>query len=928
MVLGWAATASALPGGHILGTVTADTGGAPLEGFRVGVYEQVDLGDEGFFYVPGPDVFTDENGVYDVAELAAGTYRLVFYGADPVDGDVYATECYNDVPTSDYRDVRCENIVVGVDATVSGKDAGLADASFITGTVTADDGGGQLENVAVEAYIQMDDVGEGIFWDWVGSATTGSNGAYSIGGLRQGTYRLWFQAAGPVKGYVDECYDNVQTIDVADSRNTSFLVGSDTIVSGKNAALATAGHIEGTVTAETGGAPLEGVGVTAYVKVGANWEWLDSCSTDADGTYDLGGLPAGTYRLRFTGTSDYLGECYNDSHTSDIDDPGNTDISVGSAQHVTGKNAALSAAGRIKGKVTAQAGGSDLPDISIDVYRKNGLEWDQVAWESTDSTGTFNIGALQEGTYRLVFYDEVGEYAAECYDGVPGDDVYASGVDDIVVDAGATVLGKNASLLAASHITGRVTAKDGGAALPTITVEAYAKSVDASGATLWRRAKTVETSSTGGYDVNGLAAGDYRLTFHDGSSIYADECYNGVPGSNPYNIECDDITVGVGATASGKNAALADAADITGTVTKGVAPLDGITVNAYMQYDEGGGTPVFGYAGTGRTNDLGQYEIGCLGAGTYRLTFNEGSSGYSNNNLTTECYDNVPGANFTDPKCEDVVVSEGASVSGKNAELASGGSATIWDTGAANAWIPLPGGTRVAMAFDAATIGAVEVVTGGLPPAGPPRGFELAGTIFEISFSGTIAPGTGYRITLPYGSLFTADEARALKVGHWKSGVWEEITPLSVDTVQRTLTFDTASLSPFTLIKKTAIATTVSGARVSPSRPKRNKNATFSAVVSPPDALNAGNATLTLSQKLTKTVKVRYKSKGKWKTKKKKVTYYKVRKTVTAMSENAATGVVTATYKCKYKGSWKMDVTYSGDGSFTRCSTSKTFTVK
>ena len=75
-----------------------------------------------------------------------------------------------------------------------------------------------------------------------------------------------------------------------------------------DAALANAGHVAGTVTAAAGSAPLADVWVSVYAPLGAGWVYDRRTETGSDGTYDVGGLPTGTYRVGFDDYSGYVRE--------------------------------------------------------------------------------------------------------------------------------------------------------------------------------------------------------------------------------------------------------------------------------------------------------------------------------------------------------------------------------------------------------------------------------------------------------------------------------------------------------------------------------------------------------------------------------------------------------------------------------------------
>ncbi len=87
-----------------------------------------------------------------------------------------------------------------------------------------------------------------------------------------------------------------------------------------------AGSVSGMVTAAADGSVLAGVSVTAFDDDG---EEVTSTSTAADGTYLLGGLATGTYRVEFS----FVGH----------DDVSVENVSVSAGEETTGVNAAMTA---------------------------------------------------------------------------------------------------------------------------------------------------------------------------------------------------------------------------------------------------------------------------------------------------------------------------------------------------------------------------------------------------------------------------------------------------------------------------------------------------------------------------------------------------------------------------------------------------------
>jgi hypothetical protein len=301
------------------------------------------------------------------------------------------------------------------------------------------------------------------------------------------------------------------------------------------------------------------------------------------------------------------------------------------------------------------------------------------------------------------------------------------------------------------------------------------------------------------------------------------------------------------------------------------------------------------------------------------------------------------------------------------------------------------------------SVGTLTVEATVTAPTPPPGSFLVLGSGYEVHYTGQV--NGHWLLTLPYDSNLSKPIAATIKVRHLlNNGTWEIITPLSVDTVNYTVTFETDTLSPFVLtagdivtadigsvspatstfgapvtfsgtgtdpahaltyqwrssrdgflsaaqsfstaslsagthtiyfkvtcaqgipaeksttVVVNAAATSLSGASVSPTR--RNKTATFrTAVNSVTGVPTVGTATYQMYRYETKTVKK--KVRGRWK--KVKVKYWKLRNTKTVGVGGG--GLLTTSYKHKYTGKWKVDVTYSG-ANYGSSSVTKYYTVK
>ena len=448
---------------------------------------------------------------------------------------------------------------------------------------------------------------------------------------------------------------------------------------------APSGDIAGTVT-NASHSGLENIDVTAYQSDGSGgWNYVNDVNTASDGSYDIGGLAAGTYRVEFNdGSGVYLSQCYNNQ--TDLDSA--TDVTVTAGETAGGVDATLALAGHITGTVT-NASHSGLENIDVTAYQSDGSGgWNYVNDVYTAPDGSYDIGGLSTGSYRVEFSDGSGSYASQYYDGKTDLD----SATDIPVTAGEATSNINATLADAGHITGTVI-NSGSHGLAGIQVVAY----QANGSGGWNNVNSTATTSGGGYDLGGLAAGTYRVEFNDGSGVYLTQCYDG-------KADLDlatDVVVSAGVTKQDINATLVLAGDITGTVTNAShSGLENIDVTAYQSDGSGG----WNYVNDVYTASDGSYDLGGLVTGEYRLAFyDESGSGYA-----TQYYDNQPSLDAAD----DVAVTAGATTSGRNATLAIPGSDTTppttvvsgvdsaWQTSAVKVTLTAtdnPGGSGVAL---------------------------------------------------------------------------------------------------------------------------------------------------------------------------------------------------------------------------------------
>lgn len=456
---------------------------------------------------------TNANGECTSEPLNAGNYRVLVI--DP-NGN-YATEWYNNSLTQGAATV--VSITQGQTTTIQ---VTMDPAAHLEGQVSS--GGTPLAGIQVRAILRVNNQ-----WSGMRSTTTAANGHYNLGGLPAGTYRVEF--SDPDNGnYVTEYYNNQYD---ENNANTISLTAGQTATA--NADLTSAGHIRGTVTnAQNTNLPAVNVTVGRYDNGQWQEHWAET-QTDEQGRYDVGGLPAGTYRIGFADVDQiYVPEYYNDK----ADAAGADSINLTGGQTVT-INVSLALTGRISGVITDQQGDPPQGYVSAEAYMFENGTWQLVSASLAEPDGTYIIERLLPGAYRVGFSS--ADYAPEYYNNALSID----NATNVVVTTGQTTSGINASLSPASHISGVVT-NESNTPLSGVLVTAYQLRNGS-----WQSVGSA-TSSDGDYTIDGLLAGTYRVKFEDNAGIYLAEYYDNKSDLNTAN----NISAAAGQTVGQINAKL------------------------------------------------------------------------------------------------------------------------------------------------------------------------------------------------------------------------------------------------------------------------------------------------------------------------------------------------------------------------------------
>lgn len=331
--------------------------------------------------------------------------------------------------------------------------ASAAATGSISGTVTSASthaGLGGVEVCAVEELYAGGSEGSCVF--------TGSTGAYAIGSLAEGAYRVHFWPRhGSGLNYLPQYYAhrefwNYDPVSVGVAATT-----------GVDAELTEGGSIEGRVTSELDGTPLGGV------EVCAKYEYEDrepGCAvTDTDGRYLIVGLWDWEYRLQFFPERSglpyfrsYGGLVGYDAETEDWPQAEPVPVSLG--QVTSGVDQTLKPDAEIKGFVTAAADGHGLAGILVCVAPALELSkldfWQEAKCTRTNGGGAYSIDRLEGGGYKVLFSVELREYINSLPPQKPEEDGYPtqywndgtswSSADVLTLTAPAVITGIDARL--------------------------------------------------------------------------------------------------------------------------------------------------------------------------------------------------------------------------------------------------------------------------------------------------------------------------------------------------------------------------------------------------------------------------------------------------------------------------------------------------
>ncbi|MHB8438060.1 MAG: MSCRAMM family protein [Acidimicrobiales bacterium] len=488
------------------------------------------------------------------------------------------------------------------------------------------------------------------------TATSGTVGSYTIGGLAPGKYQVAFgqqatsgSSCTPATGYAPEYYNGAFTQGSA----TPVTVTGTKAVTNINAVMALGGSLSGTVENDaTTPAGLAGICISAVDGQGDQYSTQSSSASGSVGDFAFTSMRAGWYMLQFTNCGAGPGYVQSEYYKNSINRFAAQFVHVTSGGAVTGIKDNMISAVSITG--TVDSGSTPLSGICVDASNAQGLNFPSQG--PTPTNGSYTINGVPVGMYQVQF--------TNCGAG-PGyvqSEFYLNAVNQTAarhVKVGATPLALSTEdYLPAGSITGTV--DSGSTPLSGICINVSDQTLDVFQGAM--------TQSNGTYAVNGLPPGIYVVQAQPCQSTatypYVMQFYNHENGiqnqseATPVRITTSTLNV------TGINFSLETSGTISGTVfeSNGTTPLAGICVSLTI------GPAPTNFGSNGPTSATGTYTITDVPPGNYDVQFNECDGGstyqqqYWNNSSPPVGAPNSGGA-------APVKVTSGATTSNINADM-------------------------------------------------------------------------------------------------------------------------------------------------------------------------------------------------------------------------------------------------------------------
>jgi hypothetical protein len=363
-------------GGTISGRVTRDSDGAGIGGATI-IAQDTNLW--------GCNGNSDASGYYHLRGCPPAAYYVQVSATD------YVSEYYGNA--GNFATATAINVNLSVDTPDINFSLApvLSSMGKVSGTIVRDSDGGTIYGLfTVRAF--------DLSWNQVASVVVFFSNSYSIN-LPPGDYYI---ATNNVPNYIDMYYNNVYspgaatpvTVTAGVTQNINFRMADQ------------GGSISGTITRNSDGAVLNGVPIVIY---DTSWNRVKAGSSNALGTFNIGGLAPGSYYVATDNVQHYRDEYYDN-----VTSKGSaTAVVVSQGTGTPGHNFGLDPGGSIVGAVLQDSDGKGIAGVVVHAYNTN---WDYVASsDPTDTYGNFRIEGLTPASgYYLKTSNSLGYIDRYC----------------------------------------------------------------------------------------------------------------------------------------------------------------------------------------------------------------------------------------------------------------------------------------------------------------------------------------------------------------------------------------------------------------------------------------------------------------------------------------------------------------------------------
>ncbi|MFC1857038.1 carboxypeptidase regulatory-like domain-containing protein [Thermodesulfobacteriota bacterium] len=293
------------------------------------------------------------------------------------------------------------------------------------------------------------------------------------------------------------------------------------------------GVIRGTVIEEDTGQPIGGLRVLVL----KDNQPFSFAITEADGRYEIGGLPAGTYMVQTDDMQDTFAWEYFDDNIYGFSEK--TEIILVNGQIKENVNFQLMKYGTVSGKIVDLKYGDCIPGVNPNFWLKlDGNSIGHINFPETNPDGSYHADHLPPGDYLVFCETRETEYVGMWYDGYYDNDKIRLDVTSVHVPPGGNVPNIDFLLVEGHSVSGSVFLPDGITSYTPGTVEITSQGD--------KKAviKSTDIAEDGTFLFQKIPSGKYILKVVP-EAPYMEEYYNdsiSLDGATPVNVQEDDVS--------------------------------------------------------------------------------------------------------------------------------------------------------------------------------------------------------------------------------------------------------------------------------------------------------------------------------------------------------------------------------------------------